>query len=910
MIRIGADFSGARKGMQGATAELERFKRSTTRTTTAISGKSGIGGIGAEFKNIGSTVSASLSRIRGAKGIGGVVAELGSLKPVLSSATSGFRSLGVVAGGAGAAIGGTTLAITGLVAVLALATVGVYQASQTAVKFESTIGRLNMQLKGSSKDFMEWARAQGLAKTASAELGATYSVLLSAFGFNNKQLLEETKKITQATRVVASATGRTIEDTLERMRSGLLGNTEAIEDLGIFVGISMIESTKAFKQFANGKSWDQLDFRVQQQIRLAAILEQAYARYGNELQKNVMTKQEMLMGQLKDIKLNLSQAFLPIWDVVLPALTKLATAVADVTERTARFFYWLRGWNYDEATKGTDKQTGAVQDMGDAYQKAGEQAKNALAPFDEINQLGDFGGGSSGGNSGGTGGTGGGGPSSGGNSGPSVPVPSELPPLPKLQLQFEPPSPPDAGAGAVATAVTNTINGLVANTKTTLGGMWADLGEQTGVGRIGQVAEWQGLSSTLTGTVVPTMTTGITSNWSSMWANLNEQNALGNATSIQSWTNLWSQLGLLNSTGNATTTLTWTDLLNKLKALVTTFKSETETAHGSMWQTLNEQTSTNKPVIETSWAEMTANVTGSVSSLKESVTKEWHDTLDTMQTQLNAYRPYLEWGWTLIGLSTLSIIPNLEEARSAWSSALSNMLDTVQQKASSMISQINGVIAAWAAMQSAVSGGAVTPQYAPSPTPIPTPTPAVPSPSASPIVSPGVTDTGRAAWVDNLPVIGNLFAGLDKLRDWTKPLSDAAQPFLVPGGSLAGAGSAASAGGSKIVQFITKFLDDLKGAGVAIPQLATGGIITSPTLAMVGEAGPEAVVPLEDTGFVDAIASAVGNAVMAANQMAGNMQGQGGDIVINVDGVTIARVTYPYYQREQQRIGSTGIIQI
>ena len=33
-----------------------------------------------------------------------------------------------------------------------------------------------------------------------------------------------------------------------------------------------------------------------------------------------------------------------------------------------------------------------------------------------------------------------------------------------------------------------------------------------------------------------------------------------------------------------------------------------------------------------------------------------------------------------------------------------------------------------------------------------------------------------------------------------------------------------------------------------IPRLATGGVVNQPTLAVVGEAGPEAVVPLGDPG--------------------------------------------------------------
>jgi hypothetical protein len=38
------------------------------------------------------------------------------------------------------------------------------------------------------------------------------------------------------------------------------------------------------------------------------------------------------------------------------------------------------------------------------------------------------------------------------------------------------------------------------------------------------------------------------------------------------------------------------------------------------------------------------------------------------------------------------------------------------------------------------------------------------------------------------------------------------------------------------------------GVGLAVPAMANGGIVTSPTLALIGEAGPEAVVPLNRAG--------------------------------------------------------------
>lgn len=46
---------------------------------------------------------------------------------------------------------------------------------------------------------------------------------------------------------------------------------------------------------------------------------------------------------------------------------------------------------------------------------------------------------------------------------------------------------------------------------------------------------------------------------------------------------------------------------------------------------------------------------------------------------------------------------------------------------------------------------------------------------------------------------------------------------------------------------------------IYIPKLATGGVIDSPTVAMLGEAGREAVVPLENTRWIDELAEKINN---------------------------------------------------
>ncbi|MBE3590012.1 MAG: tape measure protein [Firmicutes bacterium] len=93
-----------------------------------------------------------------------------------------------------------------------------------------------------------------------------------------------------------------------------------------------------------------------------------------------------------------------------------------------------------------------------------------------------------------------------------------------------------------------------------------------------------------------------------------------------------------------------------------------------------------------------------------------------------------------------------------------------------------------------------------------------------------------------------------------------------------------------------------------IPRLAQGGIVDSPTLALVGERGPEAVVPLgRDNALADSIAQAVYTAVRDAlrvSQAASPQPGMGDrEIVLRIDGRTFARAVLPAVIAEGQRQG-------
>ncbi|VMH56423.1 TMP repeat family [Streptococcus pneumoniae] len=325
--------------------------------------------------------------------------------------------------------------------------VGMYS-TQTALEVSASMNQIKRQMGESSQSFLKWvndnANAMNMGVGEATNYGAVYSNLFSGFIKDTNKLSAYTAKMLQTSAVVAEGSGRTITDVMERIRSGLLGNTEAIEDLGINVNVAMIESTEAFKKFANGQSWQQLDYQTQQQIRLMAILEQATAKYGDTLSNSVNGRISLFKSLMKDAALNLGNSMLPIINAIMPVLNSFAMVLKNVTAKLTEFIALM----FNKKATVKDGVGGAVGDMGNAMKDAaggagdladavddagdsaggladnlGDSAKNAkkaakellgLLGFDEINILqkpkDDDAGGSGGGGKGGKGKGGGGGP--------------------------------------------------------------------------------------------------------------------------------------------------------------------------------------------------------------------------------------------------------------------------------------------------------------------------------------------------------------------------------------------------------------------------------------------------------------------------------------------------------------------
>jgi hypothetical protein len=245
------------------------------------------------------------------------------------------------ASGSGNKFGSVIAKIGGAVAVSAFTKSSI----DNAVQFESAVTALDFRLGENTETLLQWAKtnaeAFGMSQRNALNYSNVFSTLIFNFEKDASKVTDLTIKMMSAVPVIAAAAGRSVEDVSDRIRSGLLGSTEAIEDLGINVNVALLETTDAFKKFGNGQSWAKLDFATQQQIRYFAILEQAAEKFGTVPLDTPALKMQKVTAAVDDLKTQIGQSLLPlaeelavkgvqIIDSLEPAINSVAKAIGGI----------------------------------------------------------------------------------------------------------------------------------------------------------------------------------------------------------------------------------------------------------------------------------------------------------------------------------------------------------------------------------------------------------------------------------------------------------------------------------------------------------------------------------------------------------------------------------------------------
>lgn len=160
-----------------------------------------------------------------------------------------------------------------------------------------------------------------------------------------------------------------------------------------------------------------------------------------------------------------------------------------------------------------------------------------------------------------------------------------------------------------------------------------------------------------------------------------------------------------------------------------------------------------------------------------------------------------------------------------------------------------------------------------------------------------LTGNWRKAWQGIVDIFRGIFNGLESIAK--KPLN-----YIIK------AVNSMIKGLNKIK--LPDWVPGLGGKGINIPEipmLAKGGIVDSPTIAMVGEAGREAVMPLENnTGWITDLANKVAER-LPSQSSTNNNNDQPINFTIQVGQTTLGKIVIDSINKVQRQAG-TNLIRI
>lgn len=254
-------------------------------------------------------------------GVRRVVSDFGSvgdaadkLHKETANASSGMAGLGASALSAGTLLKGAAVAALGVAA----KQVGDFAMStiDAASSFEEASNKSAVVFGANADRITQWARQAatnfGLSQTAATEAAATFGNMFAAMGVGATTSLNMSRAIVELASDVASFNNIPIPDVLDRLRSGLLGEQEAVERLGINMSETRLKAVALNMGLGDGKSV--LDANAKAMAAYQIIMEDTTNAQGDfdRTSGSLANQQRTLQANWENMQTELGQKLLPV----------------------------------------------------------------------------------------------------------------------------------------------------------------------------------------------------------------------------------------------------------------------------------------------------------------------------------------------------------------------------------------------------------------------------------------------------------------------------------------------------------------------------------------------------------------------------------------------------------------------
>ena len=223
-------------------------------------------------------------------------------------------------------------------------------------------------------DTSDWMRAQGVFMT-----------IATGFGVAGDRAAVMSKNLTQLGYDISSFYNISVQDAMDKLKSGLAGELEPLRAIGYDLSQAKLEATAL--ELGIEKSVSSMTQAEKAQLRYYAIMTQV-----TQVQGDMARTLEDPANQLRVFKAQVSMAGREIGNIFIPALNAIlpyAIAVTKVIRNLAASLASLVGFEMPEVDySGVDSMSNSASDTSDALSEATEKAKDLkshMLGFDELN---------------------------------------------------------------------------------------------------------------------------------------------------------------------------------------------------------------------------------------------------------------------------------------------------------------------------------------------------------------------------------------------------------------------------------------------------------------------------------------------------------------------------------------------
>lgn len=669
--------------------------------------------------------------------------------------------------------------------------------------FETSLGKWADSVRDWSE---ETANALGLNAVAIRKNTGVIYNMTSSMGVAEDNALKMSKGISLLSEDMASFYNLDSSEAFNKLRAGLTGETEPLKALGILVD----ENTVKQVAYSEGIAQNGAELTQQQKVlaRYVAILKQTGNAQG-DLARTIdspANQLRLLKNQVSQLGLAFSNFLMPVISAVLPYITAFVKVITSALNTLAKFM-GLKSTNASNETAKISSNVGGLGSGLDDANKKAKKLKGTLASFDEMNVLQDNSSDSS------SSGTGGGGASAGG-------------------LDFDL-GEYDAHLDWVSSktdAIAENIKNAFKSVREVISSIWNSTPVQAFAGAVTTYGQfvfdywstlglnlWQNLQITWSNIEgnVSTMLTNMSTLWTTFW------------TDVQVGIETWGQPIIDGVTGVFNSI--WADAIDPAIQLITKVWADFSGTLVNLWNThgkplinnIGEFATKTIALFQSIWDNVLEPI---ITPFLETLSWLWDNHLSKMVEKVGDFVGKLVNGALEIYNKFIQpivtwILEKLSPVFSYLGSLISGVLGSVLGVVSDVFGAIFGIL-----------GGVID------------------------FITGIFTGNWKKAWNGVKDVFKNIVDGLVGI-------------FKFPINLIIDGINAFISGLNKIK--IPDWVPAVGGKGInipKIPKLARGGIIDSPTIAMVGEAGKEAVMPLErNTSWINQLADKLADKIGGNN---------------------------------------------